>query len=82
MPADSQSTSGAEGVRRALLESVIRLSCKDSVTSDLVTVLGPLPKDELVSYQLTQELYGSTRMLLACLTAEQLAQVSISFHGK
>ena len=68
-------TPGADGVRRALLESVIRLSCRDSVSSDMASVLGPLPEEELPSYHLTHELYGSTRMLLACLTREQLAQV-------
>lgn len=66
---------GEEGVQRALLESVVRLSCRDSVTADLATILEPLPEDELISYQLTHELYGSTRMLLACLTKEQLDQV-------
>lgn len=69
------SMQGEHGVRRALLESVVRLSCRDSVTADLATILEPLPEDELPSYQLTHELYGSTRMLLACLTKEQLAQV-------
>ncbi|CAL8462413.1 g1946 [Coccomyxa elongata] len=66
---------GEYGVRRALLESVVRLSCRDSVTADLAIILEPLPEAELPSYQLTHELYGSTRMLLACLTNEQLAQV-------
>jgi hypothetical protein len=41
----------------------------------MASVLGPLPEEELPSYHLTHELYGSTRMLLACLTREQLAQV-------
>ena len=54
---------------------MIRLSCRDSVSSDLASILGPLPEDELASYQFTHELYGSTRMLLACLTREQLTQV-------
>ena len=70
---------GQQGVRRALLESVVRLSCRDSVTADLATILEPVPEDELPSYQLTHELYGSTRMLLACLTKEQLAQVGFFF---
>lgn len=66
----------ASGVRRALLESVLALSCSGAVTDDLAAVLGPLPPEALEHYALGRELYGSTRMLLACLPDQALARVA------
>ena len=63
------------GVRRALVESMLRLSCRDSVLANLSTALGPVPEDQADTYSFTTELYGSTRMLLACLTKAELAKV-------
>lgn len=66
------------GVRRALVESMLRLSCRDSVLANLSTALGPVPEDQADTYSFTTELYGSTRMLLACLTKAELAKVCCS----
>jgi hypothetical protein len=63
------------GVRRALVESMLRLCCRDSVLANLSTALGPVPEDQADAYSFTTELYGSTRMLLACLTKADLAKV-------
>ena len=54
---------------------MLRLSCRDSVTSDLGSVLGPVDPACLPSYQTAHELYGGTRMLLACLSKDDLAKV-------
>lgn len=61
--------------RRALLDGVIRLSCRTDVQQDVRRVLGPVPPDSLEAYSLAHELYGTTRMLLAVLEREQLAEV-------
>ena len=63
------------GVRRALFDGVIRLTCRADVTYDAAMTLGPPPPESMDAYELTSELYGSTRMLLATLTREQLKQV-------
>ncbi|KAL4449447.1 hypothetical protein ABPG77_007091 [Micractinium sp. CCAP 211/92] len=65
----------ATGVRRALLDGVIRLSCRTDVQQDVRRVLGPVPPGSLEAYSLAHELYGTTRMLLAVLEREQLAEV-------
>ena len=62
-------------MRRALAESVLRLSCVDSVLADVSSSLGPVPADQAHAYSLTRELYGTTRMLLACLPKADLAKV-------
>ncbi len=61
--------------RRALLDGVIRLSCRTDVQQDVRRVLGPVPPESLQAYSLAHELYGTTRMLLAVLEREQLAEV-------
>lgn len=63
------------GVQRALVESVLRLSCVDSVLADMHQSLGPVPAGQEHAYNLTRELYGTTRMLLACLPKADLAKV-------
>ena len=65
------------GVRRALMESMLRLSCRDSVLADASISLGPVPDEHAHAYCLTTELYGNTRMLLACLTEAELAKVML-----
>ena len=75
--ADSPITSpeSSLGVRRALMESTLRLSCRDSVLADASISLGTVPDEHAHAYCLTTELYGNTRMLLACLTESELAEV-------
>ena len=58
------------------MESMLRLSCRDSVLTDASTSLGPVPDEHGHAYCLTTELYGNTRMLLACLTKAELAKVT------
>jgi hypothetical protein len=63
------------GVRRALFDGVIRLTCRPDVSYDAAMTLGPPPAASMDAYELTSELYGSTRMLLATLDREQLKKV-------
>lgn len=64
------------GVRRALFDGVIRLTCRPDVTADIMATLGvPPPGPALEAYELAHELYGSCRMLLAVLERDQLAEV-------
>jgi hypothetical protein len=65
-----------EGVRRALLEAVVRLSCARVIVDDLAACLGALPREALAAYAWTRELYGTTRMLLACLPKEELPKLA------
>jgi len=72
----AQSEGGAtQGVRRALLERFIELSCSSAVFADMQRQLLPLPAEAMHSYALTRELYGSPRMLLAMLPQEHLHKV-------
>lgn len=61
--------------RRAVLDGVIRLSCRTDVQQDVRRVLGPVPPESHEAYSLAHELYGTTRMLLAVLDRQQLAEV-------
>jgi hypothetical protein len=63
------------GVRRALFDGVIRLTCRIDVTNDIYETLGPPPEESFDVYDLTHELYGSSRMLLATLGKDQLEEV-------
>ena len=75
-PGEAAEDHAARGVRRALLESVLALSCSDAVTDNLAAALGPLPDQAAEAHALARELYGGTRMLLACLPDEALARVA------
>jgi hypothetical protein len=63
------------GVRRALFDGVIRLTCRSDVTDDIYQTLGPPPEECFDVYDLTHEMYGSSRMLLATLGRDQLEEV-------
>jgi hypothetical protein len=63
------------GIRRALFDAVIRMTCRGDVSMDAAMTLGPPPPEAMDAYELTSELYGSTRMLLATLSKEQLEMV-------
>ena len=54
---------------------MLRLSCRDSVLADVSCSLGPVPAEQAQAYHLTREVYGTTRMLLACLSQTDLAKV-------
>ena len=66
----------AQGVRRALLETFLGLSCSPAVCADMQRHLPVLPPDAEEVYACTRELYGSPRMLLAALPREHLDKVS------
>ncbi|EFN59718.1 expressed protein [Chlorella variabilis] len=68
-------TAEETGVRRALLDGVIRLSCRNDVQQDVRRVLGAVPPESHEAYSLAHELYGTTRMLLAVLDRQQLEEV-------
>jgi len=80
----AQAGGGAkQGVRRALLERFIELSCASAVYADMQHQLSPLPAEAVHAYTLTRELYGSPRMLLAMLPPEHLHKVrelSLAFN--
>ncbi|KAL3137012.1 hypothetical protein ABBQ32_006603 [Trebouxia sp. C0010 RCD-2024] len=62
----------AQGVRRALLENFLELSCPPAVCADMQRQLPVLPSEAEETYACTRELYGSPRMLLAALPREHL----------
>ena len=70
------------GVRRALFDSVIRLTCHNDVLNDINATLGEPTARALPSYLLTRELYGSSRMLLATLEKDQLSHICGSWRCK
>lgn len=64
-----------QGVRRALLTSCLTLCCPAEVVTDCTATLGELPSVAQEAEQQTTEIYGSTRMLLAVLSKEELRKV-------
>lgn len=66
-----------QGIRRALLQRFVELSCSSAVCADMQRQLIPLPPEALHAYNVTQELYGSPRMLLAALPREHLHKVRL-----
>ena len=63
------------GVRRALLEGVFRLSCRPEVLYGFAEQVGRVPPASEEAYDLTHEVYASSRMLLASLDKDQLDEV-------
>lgn len=63
------------GVKRALLECVVRLRCTERLIQDMTGILGPVPDDHQEAYQSTHEIYSTCRMLMAVLKRELLEQV-------
>lgn len=70
----------AQGVRRALLESFLQLSCSPAVCADMQLQLPALPLEAEETYACSRELYGSPRMLLAALPKQHLDKVSIAMQ--
>ena len=66
-----------QGIKRAMLERFIELSCNAAVCAELQQQLSPLPAEALWAYEHVQQLYGSsTRMMLAALPQEHLSKVT------
>ncbi|KAG1657671.1 hypothetical protein FOA52_013765 [Chlamydomonas sp. UWO 241] len=75
-PAPSEDEASREaGVRRGLLHAVMRMLVTGEVMDDMETVLGPVPARQVVAVQAIEEIYGSSRMMLATLPHELLQQV-------
>jgi hypothetical protein len=70
-----------EGVRRALLERLLALRMPEEVAAEAQTALGALPPGEMAAYSATMELYGSSRMLLATLSPQQLPTFACAAGG-
>ncbi len=51
-------------------------ACVSQVLQDVETTLGPVPTEQQTAYQAVCEIYGSTRMFLACLDRPLLDKVS------
>ena len=73
--AATEETAEQAGVRRALLDGVIRLTCRGDVSEDVQRELGPVAEASAEAHAWAAELYGNSRMLLAALDRGQLAQV-------
>ncbi|KXZ52377.1 hypothetical protein GPECTOR_9g421 [Gonium pectorale] len=65
------------GLRRGLLEAMLRLGVTREVLADVETVLGPVPERHALAHGAVQEVYGSPRMQLASLPADLLAQLVV-----
>ncbi len=63
------------GTRRAILERLLSLRCPPEVAAEAVGTLGELSFAHAAAYEDTHEVYGSARMLLACLPREQLPAI-------
>ncbi|GLI71608.1 hypothetical protein VaNZ11_016873 [Volvox africanus] len=63
------------GLRRGLMEALLRLSVTKQVLSDLESVLGPVPEQQMQSYTSVQEVYGAFRMQLASLPRDLLERL-------
>ncbi len=63
------------GIRRALVTAALRLCCSEEVLAEYDRVMGPLPAAQQRAWEVTTEIYGSTRMLLAVLPPQELAAV-------
>ncbi|GMH43564.1 hypothetical protein BSKO_11486 [Bryopsis sp. KO-2023] len=63
------------GIRRALLESFLRLAAGEQLITVLNENLEPISDEYRDDYWFASELYGSTRMLLAVMDKESLSKV-------
>ncbi|KAG2451634.1 hypothetical protein HYH02_003414 [Chlamydomonas schloesseri] len=65
------------GLRRGLMESMMRLNVTREVLKDVETVLGPVPERQAVAAEAVKEVYGSPRMQLASLPKELLGKLIV-----
>lgn len=71
-------SSSTQGVRRALFERFFELSASPGTCVAMQHILPPLTEmseQSWEAYELTREIYGSTRMMLACLSQHNLTKV-------
>lgn len=64
------------GVKQALFERFFDLSSSAATCAAMQQILPPLPEEAVEAYQLTWEVYGNSRLMLACLCKQDLAKVS------
>ena len=70
------------GCRRAIMERLLLLRCPPEMVAAAQEDLGEVGFSQAPSYEDTHECYASSRMLLACLTKEQLAAVASVRRGQ
>lgn len=64
------------GLRRGLVEALLRLQCTSEILADLDLVLPPVPEGESQQVKdMVAEIWGTMRMQLACLPPDMLQQV-------
>lgn len=68
-----------QGVRHALFERFFELSASHGTCAAMQHYLPHLPDGAREAYELTKEIYGSTRMMLACLSQQDLVEVCLIF---
>lgn len=64
-----------QGVKRALFERFFDLSASPATCAAMQQYLAPLTDEALEAYELTWEIYGNSRMMLACLNQADLKKV-------
>lgn len=69
------------GVRRAIMERLLLLRAPEEAVAELLASLEELPFNQVAPYEAALETYSSWRMLLACLTPSELANVASSAKG-
>ncbi|KAK9792062.1 hypothetical protein WJX73_001677 [Symbiochloris irregularis] len=74
-PQQGASAAARQGIRRALVECVLRLSCGEGVLQEFQMYLPSLEPTEQEQYDAVTQLYGTPRMLLAVLSRQLLQRV-------
>jgi hypothetical protein len=64
------------GVRRGLLQALMRMIVDDDVMADMENVLGPVPARQALAVEAIDEIYMCCRMMLAALPRDLLQQVA------
>lgn len=75
--AAAEESSNVVGARRALFERFFELSSSPATCAALQQFLPPLPAEAVEAFELTTEIYGSHRMMLASLCRQDLTKVSL-----
>ncbi|GAX79476.1 hypothetical protein CEUSTIGMA_g6917.t1 [Chlamydomonas eustigma] len=81
-PSVGRTTVGAreDGVHRGLMHAMMRMMVTNEVLAHMEHVLGPVPDNQRQSFDAVEEIYGSSRMMLATLPPELLHKVCCGLH--
>eukprot|EP00798_Chlamydomonas_sp_ICE-L_P005965 gene5965-5248_t len=74
-PFDPAGPGSRPGLRRGMMEAFMTMSVTQEVIQDMASVIGGVQPDEIETVENIMEVYGSCRMMLACLPRELLVQV-------